>query len=223
MKKLFIVLAIVILALLLGAFLKKGAEVKAPEDELQANAMEEENKKEAQSGEAQSADSTHTLTQAEASYTVDKMWFSKPVEKVTGSTTNVEGSLSFDAETNTLTALSVEIDDQTFSTGSGGRDKDVKKLFEQTGNMTIELVSPVKVSGQEFTATVPVVLQINGAKKQVNFTVDGQVLTSGDIAATGTATIDMTEWGVEPPSAFEVFTVDSEAVLTFEMTAQKAK
>ncbi|MEZ4156853.1 MAG: YceI family protein [Candidatus Paceibacterota bacterium] len=225
MKKLFIVLALVVIALLLGAFLKQGGEVSAPESEIQTKAMEEK----AQAQEV-SIEQTHTISQATASYTVDKMWFSKPVEKVIGSTSNVKGSLSFDAKTNTLTALNVEINDQTFKSGNDNRDEDVQALFASQGNILVTLAKPVQIlniaemepaRGSGFH-DIELMLKINGVEKKVPFKVTTSHELQG-IGAKGEAQINMIDFGIEPPSKFEVFSVGEEAILSFEMTAQQVQ
>lgn len=151
---------------------------------------------------------------SQVSYTVQKKWLNKPTEAVQGTTSKVSGSFSYNSADGSVDQLSAQVDSQSLSTGSGGRDGHVARL----------LGGPIKIASSKLTGLgpglfkkdVPLQLTINGVTKTVTFSVEGNV-SSDSMTANGQASINMNDFNVEPPSILGLYTVDENLQINFRI------
>lgn len=154
-----------------------------------------------------------------ASYTVDKQWLQKDAEMVTGTTSNVTGTVMYDHENQMLKDITVEIDSSTFNSGSGGRDREVAKLLN--GGITIANADDIQINAGTFSKTIPLDVTINGVTKTVDFTVQGDASESM-LKADGTASFNMSDFNIEAPNALNIYTVADEMTVSFNLEAQNS-
>lgn len=153
-----------------------------------------------------------------ASYIVQKEWFSKPKEEVTGTTSSIIGTITIDVEKKTISG-DIIIDPSTLTTGISGRDKDVKKLF--TGPITVvaPAVSIPTVEG-DFSAVLNAEVSINGVPQTLPFTIAGNI-SDNVLFLSGNTNFTISSFGINPPSALEVFSVADKAIMKFDFTAHQ--
>lgn len=149
-------------------------------------------------------------------YVVQKGWISRPTEAVVGKNNSVTGKTTFDPAENVLQEVSLTVDSQAFSSGSGGRDGHVRRML--SGPITISLPSPQNVGQGTFEKSMAFDLTINGVAKRVLFTVNGDARVDG-LTASGSATIDMTQFNIEPPSIAGVYSVEKDMQIRFNLVA----
>lgn len=155
--------------------------------------------------------------QSTVSYTVQKEFFSRPTEPVTGTTDDVFGQVYIDSE-NQKIFVSAIINPKTLESGSGARDRYVSNQF----NSEIS----IKVQDQDFgsfgqvSLTVPVSLTINGITRIEEFQISGSISES-ELDLIGSTQIDMTNYSIEPASAANVYTVNEIAEISFDLVATK--
>jgi len=161
---------------------------------------------------------TYTIgSDANASYTVQKKWFNKPTEKVTGTTGDVTGTINVNAEKTNVTLSAVV--QTTFASGNGKRDTDVAKLLGDTVTVRGESLSlPASFSSAESaTQNMPLMLTMNGVTKSVPFNV---TLKNGEVvSASGSATISSDDFNLDLPSIANVYTVDKSIMIAFSINA----
>ncbi|MDP3880774.1 MAG: YceI family protein [bacterium] len=209
MKKTLLAIALIVIIILVGLALTRNTASETVDNE-------ETEKQDQQNQEQPSGENIQAVTSAKASYIAKKGWFNKPHEEVTGSTSDVSGYISYDSESQMLTELNIEIDDQTFSTGNGGRDGDVRKMFSDAGNIVVTLAESVELPAGEFEASIPLVIEINGVKQTVNFQVQGTVSETSS-SASGSADITFEQFGMDAPSAAGIFNVANDLTVEFEI------
>ncbi len=159
---------------------------------------------------------------SEARYVVQKRFFKKPDEQVVGITKGVEGTAWYDPENKSF-YLTADVDLSGLATDKPKRDADILPLFTSTKAAVV--ISPAntldKVTlGENFQTTVNAQLTINNITKQVNFAVNGLASETG-FTAEGKTTVDMSDFGVVPPSMLNVFSVDDEVELQFSVVGEK--
>lgn len=160
----------------------------------------------------------YTLTDAsQASYVAQKEWLNQPTQAVEGVTTNVTGTAMLDMQ-NGNWGLNAQVDLDTLTSGSGGRDNDVKSYFSPTiATVTVDSAIPEGLElGQPFTGTVPVMLTINGVTQEVNFEVTAEV-TEQTFSAQGTANINVNDFNVTAPNVLNLYTVNEIVELNFDV------
>jgi len=146
---------------------------------------------------------------------VQKEFFSKPTEEVTGSTEDVVGTVF--VNDNGTVSVFAKIDSQSFLSGNDERDEYVRGQFGQAIEISVD---SYELNGglDEISATVPVVLTINDVSKTINF--DFVAIISEDfVDASGSAEISMTEFGVGPASFVGVYEVNEVATISFDIVA----
>ena len=164
----------------------------------------------------------YTIESGEASYTATKTYFGKPGEEVVGKSEVVKGDGWLDIEAK-KGYLNVMLNFSDFKTASSKRDADIAPLFiskeillsgEINGleNMTIGKTTKVKI---------PLALTINQIKKDVVFEVDVMLDKAGVVTAKGDAKVMMTDFNIKTPSLVNVFSVDDEVTLMFDVKGQK--
>lgn len=160
----------------------------------------------------------YKLDSGTASYVAQKRFLQKEDLEVTGTTENVTGEGWLD-ESNNQVYLLANVGLDTLKTDSGDRDEDVKKMLNPS-IATVEM-GPLALSGltmgEQFTQTIPLKLTINNVTQIVDFDVTGTVTEEG-FTAQGTTNVKMSEFGVNPPSLLNVYTVDDEIGLKFDVT-----
>ena len=152
------------------------------------------------------------------SYIAQKEWFKKPTQQVVGTNTNVGGTIKYITSTKKLSAVTVEIDPQLFSSGSKGRDRDVAKLFKDK----IKIKSSKEISDIDTTKkshTIPLDIQINNINKTVMFEVQGTV-NENDIVAVGSSSINLQDFGIKAPSVLGLYTVNDKLGIKFNIKAK---
>ncbi len=150
-------------------------------------------------------------------YTAQKKWLGKPAEAVTGTNPKVSGSFVYKSNEKVLESISAEVDSQSFKTNSGSRDVVIQGLLK--GAITIKSTETVKAIGPgPFESTIPMQLTINGVTKTVNFVLTGSI-DENNASANGSATINMEDFNVTPPSLLKVYTVDENLIISLNITA----
>lgn len=155
---------------------------------------------------------------SEASYTVQKVFVGKPTAEVIGVTQDVEGAGWYDA-TGKKFYLKAKIGLDTLKSDSEKRDSDILPLFtpatamiELNGDNSTDVISMTEPFETELLANVT----IGSVTKEVTFAVTG-MLDETKFNAEGTANVLMSDFGIEPPSALNIFTVEDETVLKFKV------
>lgn len=153
-------------------------------------------------------------------YHAQKRWLKKPTEVVDATNTDVSGTVYFDTEQSSLTGLVVTIDSQSFVSGSGMRDADVKKMFSE--NITIRLSESIAVTDTaSFNGSVELDVMINGVTKRVPFTTTASVV-DGVITAKGEGSIMLGDFGIDAPSVLNLYTVDEKLGVSFDISARQS-
>lgn len=153
------------------------------------------------------------IIESKVSYSVDKIFFNKPGEKVVGVTNDINGSLNY--EENIISANLV-VPTLNLITGQNKRDEDVRKLIGE--NIKIE------VKEQElsfpFENKIPILITIGDKTNEVLF--DVIVKEEGNIIYfSGNSKISMKSFGIDSPSMLEIYQVSDEVDLAFELKAEK--
>ncbi|MFC1722393.1 YceI family protein [Patescibacteria group bacterium] len=159
----------------------------------------------------------YNLTSASVNYAVQKRFFDKPDAEVVGSTDNVAG-LGWYNEDNSAFALAAHLDFGSIVSDNTTRDSDVLGLFKDSNILIMADVEEedALILDTEVQLQVPVLLTINGIQRNVVFDVTA-TLTEEDFTAVGETSILMSDFGINPPSLAEVYTVDDETILSFDV------
>lgn len=160
----------------------------------------------------------YVLTNSTASYVAQKRFFEREDLEVVGTTENVAGAAWFEPENQDL-YLEAEVGLESLSTDSSQRDSDVQSLFTNKVASIVVLPSGIAntiTTGEAFNIPVTAQVTINGVTQDVEFQVEGTV-TENSFTATGEASIAMSDFGIESPSLLNVFTVDDEIALRFDV------
>ena len=160
--------------------------------------------------------SVYAITSGSSSYSVQKEFLGKPTQTVVGTTGDVTGQININGKD-----LSLDVNiKNTFATGVGGRDGDVKKLLG--GDIAVKANGLVLGEGfftaDGSTGKFPLELTINGVTKTVDFAVIGSVVDN-KITASGQAMISMLDFNMTPPSVLKVYTVQPSTTISFEIVA----
>lgn len=151
------------------------------------------------------------------SYAVQKEYFGKPVERVVGTTDEVEGMGWIDL-TNGSGQIEIKLDFDDLETSSPKRDEDILSLFESTEISIIGDLSNLSsvVEGTPFNLKLPLMVTINNVTKPVVFDVQGNLI-QGKIQAQGRGMIKMSDFNVTAPSLVDVFAVSDDTELLFTL------
>ncbi len=151
---------------------------------------------------------------SKASYVVQKKFFSRPTEEVIGTTNDITGKVVVKENKKVEVKAEIEV---TFASGSGSRDGIVKGLLGEkilvSGN---DLDLDLSGSSRK---NVNLNLTINGVTKSVPFSV--RVSSGEAMSADGTANIKMSDFNVQPPKLANVYTVDNEMEVRFNVFLTK--
>ncbi|MCA9308310.1 YceI family protein [candidate division WWE3 bacterium] len=166
----------------------------------------------------------YVVSSGSATFVAQKRFLQKEDDEVVGTTEDVKGAGWFDAATGD-SYFKTEVGLAKIPTDSPNRDADIQKtLFA------------VKIASFEFDSTgvegtleeglvdtnVTGTLTINDTPQQVTFAVTGE-LTNETFTAEGTTTIKISDFGLTVPSLANVYTVDDEVEITFEVTANRVE
>lgn len=162
----------------------------------------------------------YSITQdSTAGYIAQKRFFNKPDAEVIGTASSINGSGWYDNETGDF-YLSADIDLTKLASDSSGRDKDILAFFTpKTANIMFgqnDTEDKIKM-GESFSTTLNANLTINGVTKTIPFEIEG-TLMKDSFTATGSASVKMSEFNINPPSLLNVYTVDDMIELTFDVT-----
>ena len=159
----------------------------------------------------------YILSDSSAMYGAQKRFLSKEDEEVVGTTNDVVGAAWFEPETQDM-YLEAEIGLSTLSTGTSGRDNDVQELL--TSKIAKIIVTSDSFSntinlGEEFDVPITAQVTINNVTRDVVFNTQGMI-DAETFDVSGAGSINMSEFGIAPPSLANVFTVDDEIELRFQ-------
>lgn len=151
------------------------------------------------------------------SYTLIKKFLQKEHETIIGTSNIVQGYGSLDNEN--IANIIVQVDPKSFSTGVDKRDIDVKSYFTTDAIFIIKNL-PISINNESFQLEVPGVLMINGYTLNLMFDVSG-TLKDNELKAIGTTTAKISDFGITPPNLANIYTVDDEVNLSFDIIAIK--
>lgn len=193
--------------------------VEAPED-----AMEAEESMEAMMEVPEMTETALNFENfsGEVNYSVQKRFFSKADDVVTGTAEDVSGSGWFDPETGSF-YVEAELDFTDLATDNAKRDEDILPIFETTEIMIKASAEEDEriVLGEEVTIDVPVMLTINGVTRSEVFEVTTTV-TETSFEASGSAPLVMSDYEIVAPSLIEVFSVDDSFEVSFDVSGEAA-
>ncbi len=117
----------------------------------------------------------YTFEDGEATYTAQKEFLSKPTEAITGTTSDVSGSMSINTESKTARVNATIT--TTFDTGSGTRDKEVREWLGDT--ITIEgnsiAVPDAFFADETVGFSTDLRLTMNGVTQSVPFSISASM------------------------------------------------
>ena len=162
----------------------------------------------------------YELTDGLVNYVTQKRFLQKTDEEVIGTSDEIFGKGWLNPESGTF-YFEAELDFSTLATDSKERDAVVAKLLTDTKVMIkIQVEEEEKLFiGEEFELDIPVMLTINGVERSEIFSVTGLV-DENTFTAAGNSEIKMNDFGIEPPSLLEVFSVDDLLELRFEISGK---
>ena len=162
----------------------------------------------------------YELTQdSVAMYVVQKRFLTKEDAEVVGTTENVTGEGWFDVATQQM-YLMADVNLNTLASDSETRDKDVlDMLVDTTAKLVLSEIEDEVVLGTPFTTIGTAQVTINKVTNPVTFSIEGTVTETG-FTATGSANVLMSDFDLTPPSLLNVYSVDDEMELKFDVTAE---
>lgn len=161
--------------------------------------------------EAEALPSENNITSAQVSYTAQKVFFNQPTQQVTGVTADVTGTVSYH---DALLSGTANVSTDNLTTDSKMRDSDVRKLLGAT--ITAEI--PETEITESGSYELPVSITIHDVTKTLVFTTE-VVVDDTEIALSGHSDFLISDFGLTAPSAFEIYTVDDQAQLQFDIIA----
>ena len=160
----------------------------------------------------------YVLSKGDTTYTVVKKFIKKPTEEIVGINNKVSGIGWFDSTSNNG-SLYVEFDMKNFETDNTTRDRDILDIFNYTDISISGIFTNLELSpGIVTTLRVPLDLNINGVHKMVEFEINVD-LNDDRLMATGKSNVKLSDFGVTPPSLLNIYSVDDNAKVTFEIEA----
>ena len=182
---------------------------------------------------------TYALVPGEstASYIVNEEFLSRALDKlgieagkrvVTGSTNDVEGSITVDLDNSTVSDSSITVNLTTLATDQNRRDKWVQEKDPQFGKFPTATFVPTAiqnapdayVDGEEVSFQLVGDLTVRDITQQVTFDVTATV--AGD-TLTGVAETHMniSDFGIAPPNFADTLTVADPFTIRIEFTAKE--
>ena len=143
-----------------------------------------------------------------------------------GRTPNVSGSLTLDGQT--LTATSINVDLTTITSDQPRRDPAIQRTLETSTypTATFVLTQPVNLpqmpaDGVTYDVTATGNLTIHGVTKLVSVDLQAQ-LQNGLIVVVGSTPFNFADYGMTPPRAPIVLSVDDHGTIEFQLFFAKA-
>lgn len=160
----------------------------------------------------------YDINKGNVSYTAQKRFLQKEDEEVVGTTADINGAGWIDTEDGAV-FIEVEGNLTNLATNDSGRDKEVLEMFNDS---SIKIIVDANVSGdveigEPFDTDITSDVTINGITKEVTFKVTGEV-DEESFSAVGTAVVDMSDFGIEPPSLAGINTIDDAIVIGFDVS-----
>jgi polyisoprenoid-binding protein YceI len=107
------------------------------------------------------------------------------------------------------------MDDKTYEAFKSDKNPNITYAFQS---------AKISGSGPDFTLETIGALQMAGTTKNIDMTVKAKVLANGDIQLTGSKKINMTEFGMKPPTAvLGTIKVGPEVTINFDLTVTPTK
>jgi polyisoprenoid-binding protein YceI len=107
------------------------------------------------------------------------------------------------------------MDDKTYEAFKSDKNPNITYAFQN---------AKISGSGSDFTLETIGALQMAGATKNIDMTVKAKMLANGDIQLTGSKKINMTEFGMKPPTAvLGTIKVGPEVTINFDFTVTPTK
>jgi polyisoprenoid-binding protein YceI len=184
-------------------------------------------------GEA-STDSVQTLTivpeESQVFYTVDEQFLREGIVDVTavGMTQEVEGEIMLDPENPQNTEIgTITVDISTFESDEDRRDQAIRENWLESATYPIATFEPTSIEGlpESYTEGEELNFQIVGdltVREQTQpVTFDTVAVYDGEeLRGTATTTIQMTDFGFDPPNIANVLRAENDALLTLEFVAR---
>lgn len=195
----YIIFIIVLLLIVIGYYLIKKNQV--------------EKKSLSQDYNKVSSEGNLKIIESKISYSVDKVFLSKPMEKITGTTNDISGILNY--AQNKISADLI-VPTLNIKTGNDKRDEDVRKILGEEIKIEVkerEFILPLENK-------IPILITVGGQTNEVMFDVIAKD-EENIITFAGKSILLMKLFGIEPPSMLEVYKVSDEVELSFELKAEK--
>ena len=121
----------------------------------------------------------------------------------------------------------ITIDISAFKSDSDRRDKAIQDKWLESATYPIATFTPTEITGlpETYTDGEEITLQITGdltvreTTTPVTFETTGQI-TGEEMTGTATTTIQMTDFGFEPPDIAGVLKAENDAKITFDFVAR---
>ncbi len=201
MNKFFILIAVLLLIVLGFYFIKKGGVKEKSLSSKGGVSDGLENK------------GNLKITKSQVSYAVDKVFFRKPVEKIIGTTGDLNGSLNYEKG---LISAYLIIPTLNLKTGQDKRDEDVRQLIGEQIKVEVKNQS----LNFPYENKMPASITIMGVTNEVTFDVVAKD-ENGVLSFSGSSIISMKSFGVKAPSMLDVYQSSDEVILSFEIKAEK--
>ena len=156
----------------------------------------------------------YTIENGSFQYEAQKLWISKPTEKVTATTT-FDGNGWFDVATQSG-YLFATVDVRNFLSNEEDRDSEVTKLFNSDAVIVFSQDNLDINLNENFSLSLPAEVTLNGITRVIPLGLSGTV-SETEISVTGQARINMNDFGITPPTFLGVYNVDEFIDLTFEL------
>ena len=195
----YIIFIVVLLLIVIGYYLIKKNQV--------------EKKSLSQDYNKVSSEGNLKIIESKISYSVDKVFLSKPMEKITGTTNDISGILNY--AQNKISADLI-VPTLNIKTGNDKRDEDVRKILGEEIKIEVkerEFILPLENK-------IPILITVGGQTNEVMFDVIAKD-EENIITFAGKSILLMKLFGIEPPSMLEVYKVSDEVELSFELKAEK--
>lgn len=178
---------------------------------------------------------TFTIVPEESnvSYAVGEVFIRDDNKFVTavGITQQIEGEVYYDATNpQNSTVGTITIDISAFKSDSDRRDKAIQDQWLESATYPLATFVPTTIDGlpETYTDGEEITLQITGdltvreTTQPVTFETVGQI-TGNEMTGKATTTIQMTNFGFEPPNIAGILKAENDAVLTFEFVARASE
>lgn len=141
----------------------------------------------------------------------------------------IQGSVTISSDSSmAIDAASITVPVEKMESGKGGMNKkmygalDKKKHPNITYKLTEATIDSMDTDAQTFKVNTTGDLTIAGATQSIKMTLDGKKAADGSYAFTGSKSINMTDYKVDPPSAvFGTIKSGEEVTIKFDLTFTK--